>query len=404
MTVSTGDKRLSIRFLNLGHLLDHYVILIFPTVVIGLEAVYQTSYGQLLTLSWAAFAAIGIFALPFGWLADHWSRRNMMAVFFLGTGFACVAVGLSPNFTTLAIALFAVGLFAAIYHPVGIPLLLEQAVDRGRVMAFNGVAGNVGVSIAAVCTGVLTSLFGWRFAFFIPALVFIVAGIAYLRLVPKEGPHWTALPHADDVEIDMRLIVVFIGLIMVMSTAGGFVFNILTIILPKIVDVRVGANIPLVIVSSLATAVFLCGAAAQLTVGRILGRVHAYFLLAVLSLTQVLSVWWITFASGWALIVALAVAMISIYGQVTVNDIVLGRYVPSRMRGRVYAARFFLIFAPSGPGVWWISRLFDARGLEAVLWVMVASTAIFAVASITLAALASAVESRRAREIAQAAE
>src|SRR6478735_8821047 len=65
------DSTLSIRFLNIGHLLDHYVILIFPTVVIGLEAVYQTSYGQLLTLSWAAFAAIGIFALPFGWLADH---------------------------------------------------------------------------------------------------------------------------------------------------------------------------------------------------------------------------------------------------------------------------------------------------------------------------------------------
>lgn len=400
---TSGESEItSIRFLNIGHLLDHYVILIFPTVVIGLEAVYQTSYGQLLTLSWASFAAIGIFALPFGWLADHWSRRNMMAVFFLGTGLSAFAVGLSPNFTMLAISLFAVGVFAAIYHPVGIPMLLEQAVDRGRVMAFNGVAGNVGVAIAAICTGVLTSVFGWRFAFFIPALVFLAAGIAYLRMVPKGSQRRAPRPHADDVAVDARLVAVFVALIMIMSTAGGFVFNILTIILPKVVDVRAGTNIPLVVVSSLATAIFLCGAAAQLTVGRILGRVQAHLLLAALALTQFGALWWVTFASGWALIVALGVSMAAIYGQVTVNDIVLGRYTPAGIRGRVYAARFFLIFAPSGPGVWWVSRLYDTSGIDVVLWLMMATAGVFAAASVLISVLASAVESRRA--IAQAAE
>jgi hypothetical protein len=41
-------RRRSIGFLNWAHFLDHYVILIFPTVVIGLEAVYGRSYGDLL--------------------------------------------------------------------------------------------------------------------------------------------------------------------------------------------------------------------------------------------------------------------------------------------------------------------------------------------------------------------
>lgn len=400
---ASGDSRnLAIRFLNLGHLLDHYVILIFPTVVIGLEAVYQTSYGQLLTLSWAAFAAIGLFALPFGWLADHWSRRNMMALFFLGTGISAVAVGLSPNFTTLAISLFAVGVFAAIYHPVGIPMLLEQAVDRGRVMAFNGVAGNFGVAIAAVCTGALTSLLGWRFAFLIPAAVFIAAGIAYLRLVPKDSQRRSIKPHADDITIDGRMVAIFVTLIMVMSTTGGFVFNILTIILPKVVDVRGAANMPLVIVSSLATAIFLCGAVAQLSVGRLLGRIPAHLLLAALAVIQFGALWWVTFASGWALIAALGISMAAIYGQVTVNDIVLGRYTPATIRGRVYAARFFLIFAPSGPGVWWVSRLYDTSGLDVVLWLMMATAGIFAAASALITVLATVIESRHV--VAQAAE
>ena len=110
-------RRRSIGFLNWAHFLDHYVILIFPTVVIGLEAVYGRSYGELLILSTAAFTAFGLFALPSGWLADKWSRRNMIALYYFGTGICCALVGASDSFETLAIALFGVGVFAAIYHP-----------------------------------------------------------------------------------------------------------------------------------------------------------------------------------------------------------------------------------------------------------------------------------------------
>ena len=55
------------------------MLLIYPTVVIGLEVVYQRPYSELIALSSAAFIAFGVFSLPAGWLADRWSRRNMMA-------------------------------------------------------------------------------------------------------------------------------------------------------------------------------------------------------------------------------------------------------------------------------------------------------------------------------------
>src|SRR3954471_17404388 len=87
-------RRRSIGFLNFAHFLDHYVILIFPTVVIGLEAVYGRSYGDLLMLSTAAFTAFGLFALPSGWLADHWNRRNIIAIYYFGTGAAAFGVGI----------------------------------------------------------------------------------------------------------------------------------------------------------------------------------------------------------------------------------------------------------------------------------------------------------------------
>src|SRR3954465_6750737 len=119
MTTQARDARLSIGFINWAHALDHYVMLIFPTVVISLEVVYERSYAELIALGTASFFAFGVFSLPAGWLADRWSRRNMMVLFYAGCGASLLAAALAPNLIALACALFAVGLFAAIYHPVG---------------------------------------------------------------------------------------------------------------------------------------------------------------------------------------------------------------------------------------------------------------------------------------------
>ncbi len=388
----TAGRRLSIGFLNWAHFLDHYVILIFPTVVIGLEAVYGRSYGDLLMLSTAAFTAFGLFALPFGWLADHWSRRNMIAIYFLGTGVSTAAVGLAPNFTVLAATLFAVGVFAAIYHPVGMPMLIDQAVNRGRTVSLHGVFGNVGVSIAAVVTAAITAAIDWRWAFFIPAAVFIVTGLAYLMFVPDEGSRRAARPTSQDVVLDRRMVLLILALFMCLALSSGLVFNALTITLPKILDARMGRELPLAIVGSLATAVFLCGAVAQLAVGRLVERVPPHFLIAGVGLLQLIGVVWVYYAAGWQLLLALAVSIAAIYAQVTVNDIVLARYTPLAWRGRIYALRFFLIFTSAGPAVWGIGLLYDRGGFGLVLWITAIVAAIFAANSLIITALVAGVE------------
>ncbi len=385
-------RRRSIGFLNWGHFLDHYVILIFPTVVIGLEAVYGRSYGDLLMLSTAAFTAFGLFALPSGWLADHWSRRNMIAIFFIGTGASCIAVGLSTNFTMLAVSLFGVGIFAAIYHPVGLPMIVEQAVNRGRTMSINGVCGNVGVSVAAGITAALTAWIGWRWAFFVPGAVFIVTGIVYLMLTPDKRGRHVPQPHAQDVTLDRRLVYIVIGLFLTLSVSSGLVFNCITVIIPKVIDARVGDGIPLTMVGFLATAVFLCGAVAQLSVGRLVDRFQPHHLLAGVALSQFIGVVWLNYASGWPILAALALVVAAIYGQVTLNDIVLARYTPPAWRGRVYAMRFFLNFTSAGPTVWGIGQLYDHGGFNLVLWITAIVATVFVVNSLMISGLVSGVE------------
>jgi len=148
-----ANRRLSIAFINWAHAIDHFVILIYPTVVIALQAIYGDSYSTLIYLATASFVAFGLFSLPAGWLADRWSRRNMMAGFYVGCGVSLIAAGLAPSLYVLGFALFALGMFAAIYHPVGTAMVIFglQAHPWASLSAF-----------ATVGAGALVYRFGVR--------------------------------------------------------------------------------------------------------------------------------------------------------------------------------------------------------------------------------------------------
>jgi MFS family permease len=395
--MAESARRRSIGFLNWAHFLDHYVILIFPTVVIGLEAVYGRSYGELLVLSTAAFTAFGLFALPSGWLADNWSRRNMIAAYFLGTGACCILVGLSQSFETLAVALFGVGLFAAIYHPVGTPMVVDQAVQRGRTMAFNGICGNIGVSIASGCTALIAAALGWRFAFFIPAAVFIVSGIVYLFAVPDDRGRRAVRAPDQDVALSRPLTIAVVLMFLLLAFWVGLVFNAITIMLPKLVEQRVVSGLSLSTAGLLATAVFLCGGMAQFTMGRAVERITPHLIMSAIAAVQVIGVLLALYSSGWWLLPSLALAVAAIYGQVTVNDLVLARYTPPAWRGRIYAIRFFLIFTMAGPAAWGIGWLYTHGGFDVVLGVGAVIAVIGALNTFAISALVTGVENQRAR-------
>ncbi len=99
----------------------------------------------------------------------------------------------------LAIALFALGVFAAIYHPVGMPMLIErQAINAATRCRFNGVCGNLGVSLAAGITAALTTWIGWRCGVSgIPAVVFVATGIVYSGADADDDRHHANTPQSQ---------------------------------------------------------------------------------------------------------------------------------------------------------------------------------------------------------------
>jgi len=388
-------RRRSIAFLNWAHALDHFVLLIYPTVVIGLQVVYQRSYSELIALSSTAFVAFGVFSLPAGWLADRWSRRNMMAAFYIGCGLSLAGAGFAPDLAVLAAAMFALGMFASIYHPVGMAMLIEASNARGRTLAFNGVCGNLGVSLAAGISAALATWISWRAAFFAPAVVMVATGVVYLWLTPDDGHHAKSRVSAPAVPLTPRLAVMLFGLFIVIALSAGLTFNVLTIALPKIVDERLSNDLPLILVGGIATAVLVCGALAQLTVGRVVEWIPPHAIFAIVTGIGFLGNLWAAYASGVALLIALAVAIAAIYGQVTVNDMIMARYTADAWRGRVYAVRYFLLFVSAGAAIGMISLLHDSGGFALVLGVNAVIALLLFITTLALVAMIVSVEGKQ---------
>lgn len=367
MDAETLSRR-TLRFVNVAHALDHFVLLIYPTAVIAIAAQTGTGYGELIGLATGAFVAFGLCSLPMGWLADRFGRRTMLAIFFFGYGLSCLGVASAASPTAFAVWLCVLGLASAIYHPVGSAMLVTHATRLGRDLGVNGVWGNAGAATASGVTALLATILGWQAAFIVPGLICLACGAAFLALVPGDGE--SSRGKAGGAAIipvarPIPLLTAFACAII----AGGMTFNITTIALPKVVDERVGTELPLAFIGSVATLVFAFGALTQLVMGRLIDRYSLPALFLGLSILQPLGLGIAAVNTGLPLLAGLVLTMAALYGQVVINDAMVARYVPAAYRTRAYSVRYFLGFTVSGFVVPMIAVLHDRGGFSLVLGV-----------------------------------
>lgn len=357
----------TIRFVNIAHALDHFVVLIYPTAVLAIAAEDRLGYSELIGLATGTFLAFGLMSLPIGWVADRVGRRNLLAVFFLGCGASCIALSFASTPTAFAVLLLVLGCFAAIYHPVGSAMLVSNATRLGRELGRNGVWGNLGAALASGVTALIAAQLGWRAAFAIPGALAIGIGVLFLASVPSErsavrkppGETAKVLPIAHPAAIAALYLVAVVG--------GGITFNVVTIALPKVIDERLGFDLPLSAIGTIATSVFILGALTQLTMGRLVDRVELPKLFVGLSVLQPLGLAIATVVLGVPMLVGLILAMASIYGQVVINDAMIARYVAPHLRAKAFGLRYFLGFGVSGLAVPMIAVLHALGGFPAVL-------------------------------------
>jgi MFS family permease len=275
-------------------------------------------------------------------------------------------------------------------------MLIEASQARGRILAFNGVCGNLGAALAAGITAALASAFSWRAAFLVPAALCVATGIFYVLRVPDDHRHGQTRKSSIEARLSPQAMIVLFGCFTIVALAAGLSFNVISVALPKLLDERLGQDVPLMLVGGLATAVFMCGALAQLAVGRLSERFAPHVLFAIIAVIEFAAILWSAYATGPMLLLALAVSMAALYGQVTVNDMVVARYTADAWRGRVYAVRYFLIFVSAGAAVGLIAYLHKNGGFELVLLASAGVAFVLLVGVLGIVAIVSGAERARA--------
>ena len=355
-------SRFLVPFLNLGHLLDHLVMLVFPTVVIALGREWDRPYSELLPLALGGFIAFGAFAVPAGWLADHWSRYRMMVAFFFGIGASLFLTGFASSSWQIGVGLTVTGMFAAIYHPVGIAMLVAAPAKIGRALGWNGLWGNLGLAAAAVLAGALTDLFGWRAAFFVPGLAAIAAGLGFLALVEDPGPVQKK-SKTIGLHVDSRTMARIFAILLVATACGGVIFNSTTVAMPKVFDERLRdltqTNLG---IGALVALVYTVAAFAQVAMGALIDRFELRRLMVGIALVQIPLLALAANLEGWAMLAAALAMMLAVFGQIPLNDAIVGRYCADEYRSRVLAARYVVSFCVAAVAVPLISVLHGTPG------------------------------------------
>lgn len=341
----TAARRTHFLFLNVGHAYDHLFMLVFATAVLRLEREWGMSYAELLPLATGGFVAFAAGSIPAGWLGDRWSRTGMMAVFFTGIGAASILTGLAQGPWQLAAGLTLIGLFAAIYHPVGIALVVSGADKVGGALGVNGVWGNLGVAFAALIAGALSDLWSWRAAFILPGALSIATGLAYLAgrrrfEAALNGAAGGRPKHKVDLLGRADLVRVLVALA-VATVIGGVIFNAATIALPKAFDERLGGLVRSALgVGGVAAAVYTAAAFAQVVVGRLIDRHAIKPVFFAVTLAQAPLLWLCAMLSDWPMLICAFALMLFVFGQIPINDALVARHTPDVWRSRVYAVKY----------------------------------------------------------------
>ena len=366
---------LRLAFLNIGHAYDHLFMLLYATVVLALEDAFQMTYGELIALSFPGFVAFAVGALPAGWLGDRWDRTYLMAVFFLGMGGASILTGLAQSPWQIAVGLALIGLFASIYHPVGIAMVVEGRDKVGKVLGINGVFGNLGVAGAAIVAGLLTETLGWRAAFIIPGAIAAATGVAYIALV--RGGKLDAARSGSKESSDSTGAPFFLKALLILAVAslfGGLIFNVTTVALPKIFDERLtGLATTTLGVGSLASIVFAVAAFSQIAVGYLIDRFPIKPVLVVVVGAQIPLMLLAAGAHDGVMLGVAVIMMALVFGEIPIHDALIARFTSDAWRSRVYAIKYVITLGVSALAIPLISLTHRSEGRFVTLFVLMAA-------------------------------
>ena len=330
-------------YLNISHFLDHFIMLIFAKSAYDAGRHFGMTYDEIIIFGVGGFILFGAVAPLSASLADKFSRSLLLVIYHFGIGGAAILAGLTQSVWQLAIAISTIGLFASIYHPVGIAMLIKSNNKIGFRLGINGVFGNMGVAAAPLIAGLLLTVGDWRLCFIVPGIFCFIYGYAFIAALEEEkkeqsqktkkiqntnfSPNWK-----------LALTAVFLS-----TASGGFVFSAMTFVVPRYFEVSmISLTSSVAITGLLASLVYACASFTQIAVGWIIDRIEPKWVLFSIGVGQIFFIFLTSQFTDFALFFAMLIAMSFVFGQIPITDTILSRYVSDKWRAKALSVKFML--------------------------------------------------------------
>ncbi len=359
--IDTKEYKLVV--LSFLHGIIHGGMIIFPVVLDSLRAEFGWS---LYFAGWVAalgYALFGLTAFPSGWIADRVRRKVLLVVMALGIGVGLLLMAFSPGSAVLISGWAMVGLFAGMYHPLGLSVIAGTFTEKtGRAMAWHGIGGNITLAFTPILVGMAASAYNWRAAFLCGALAALLGALLILPAGESKRPEKSADPPAALPPWGQLVV------LLVAYCLGGFIYRGTVTFIPHSIAVQWGAKLETAGVGSLTTLVILLGIFGQFTGGRIAEKVDFWSLYLSQIFIYSLILLILPFLSGWFFIAGLVLWGMVYYSTQPVRNSFLARFGDRRSHGRLYGLAFMASFGLGSAGAGISGMLADFTGLFGMFW------------------------------------
>ena len=358
------NKHVADIYLNISHFIDHFIMLIFAKAAYDAGREFGLGYEEIIVFGVLGFILFGAAAPIASILANKYSRSVMMVIFHFGIGISAIICSFASTPWELSIGLGLIGVFAAIFHPVGIAMLLKNSKKLGYRLGINGVFGNMGVAAAPLITGFLLLISDWKLSFILPGIACILYGVIFL-LALKDEPKAVQTEKTnerDDVFAPQwRRALLALALT---TTSGGFIFGAMTFIIPRYFELQLtGITSSVAITGLIASMVYAIAGFTQIGAGLLIDRFPAKPILFVIGVGQVIFIFLASTVSDLQLFFVTLVATSFVFGQIPIIDTIMSRYIPDKARGNVLSVKFALNLG-AGASVLPISSLMLKNGYD----------------------------------------
>ncbi|MFC6733648.1 MFS transporter [Haladaptatus sp. DYSN1] len=156
---------------------------VVPAITASFD-VTNSAVGAALTGMWMAYA---LSQFPSGVVADRYGERKVILTAVGLTAAASLLLAFSPSFLTFVVFVVLLGAGAGLHYSPATMLLTRQFDTIGRAIGFHGAGAPAAGLLAPVAAAYVGSIYGWRYALALGALVALpVFAVFAWRVRPTE--------------------------------------------------------------------------------------------------------------------------------------------------------------------------------------------------------------------------